>query len=93
MYQCWNALVFSAGQTARRQASARVLLTTLLLGDSDSLTAAASGLCVLTTHTHAPVVAEATVAPDLPEPVKVLTDLEVQTVGKHLDGTQQRADG
>lgn len=74
----------------KRKREEKSVLTALLLRDSDSLTAAARGLRVLTTHAHAPVVTETAVAPDLPQPVKVLTDLEVQTVREHLGKTTCR---
>ena len=44
---------------------------------------------MLTTDADTPVVTETTVATDLPEAVKVLTDLEVQTVREHLRETTE----
>ena len=52
--------------------------------DADSLAAPARRLRVLTTHTHAPVVPQAPVTPDLPQPIKVLAELEIQPVREHL---------
>lgn len=59
-------------------------LTTLLLGDTDSPAATASGLGVLTTDTQAPVVSETTVSADLLEALEIVTELGVDTVGKDL---------
>ena len=41
-------------------------------------------LGVLTTHTEAPEMPETTVRPDLLQPLKVVTDLRVHSVGKDL---------
>merc|ERR1719211_200371 len=58
----------------------------LLLGDTDGLSLVASGLGVLTSGTETPVVTEATVGPDLLEPLKILTELVVKDVGHDLGG-------
>lgn len=59
-------------------------LTTLLLGDTDSPTATASCLGVLTTDTQAPVVSETTVSANLLEALEIVTELGVDTVGEDL---------
>jgi len=56
----------------------------LLLGDTDSLSPAAGGLGVLTTHAHTPGVTETAVGADLLQELKVLTHLVVETVGQDL---------
>lgn len=56
----------------------------LLLGDTDSATAATGRLGVLSTHTEAPVVSETTVGTDLLQALKILTELAVNTVGEDL---------
>ena len=67
----------SAAQRQRKHLS-------LLLGDTDSATAAAGGLGVLTTDAEAPVVTETTVSADLLQALEVLTELGVDTVGEDL---------
>merc|ERR1719326_2408925 len=53
----------------------------LLLGDTHSVsTVTASGLCVLTTHTDVPVVAETTVQTDALHSFDVLAELLVQEI-------------
>jgi len=56
----------------------------LLLGDTDSLASATSGLGVLTADTDTPVVAETTVSADLLQAFQILTELVVQEVGHDL---------
>jgi len=58
----------------------------LLLGDADCATPPACGLCVLTTDTDAPVVAETTVGADLLQSLQVLAKLVVQEVRQNLGG-------
>jgi hypothetical protein len=64
----------------------RVQGLALLLRHTHSLSAATSGLGVLTTHTEAPVVTETPVVPDLLEALKVVTELGVDLVGGDLRG-------
>lgn len=56
-----------------------------LLGHTDRATLTASGLRVLATHTKAPVVAEATVAPHPLEALEILTQLLFENVGVGLN--------
>jgi hypothetical protein len=81
-----TALLSTPRQSAAAtgQSLSRTSLYLLLLGDTHGLAAPARGLCVLTTHPHAPVVPQTPVTPDLPEPVKVLTQLEVKPVRERL---------
>jgi hypothetical protein len=62
----------------------RTYLTTLLLGNTDSTTSAASGLGVLTTDTETPVVTETTMSADLLQALKIITELGVDTVSENL---------
>lgn len=61
-----------------------LFLVLLLLGHTHSATTAASGLGVLTPHTQAPVVTQATVGSDLLHAFQVLTELGLQVVGHDL---------
>jgi hypothetical protein len=56
----------------------------LLLGNTDSLTAATSGLGVLSTDLDTPIVTETSVGTDLLKTLDILTELVVETVGKEL---------
>ncbi|GMR48760.1 hypothetical protein PMAYCL1PPCAC_18955, partial [Pristionchus mayeri] len=62
------------------------LLSSLLLGHSDSASLAASGLGVLSTHTESPVVTETSVETDLLETLEILTPLVVDSGGENLGG-------
>ena len=62
------------------------ILTTLLLGDTDSLASAAGGLGVLTAHSDAPVVAETAMGADLLQAFQIFTELVVQEVSHDLAG-------
>merc|ERR550525_1296224 len=55
-----------------------------LLGDTNSATSATGRLCVLTTDTQAPVVAQTAVSADLLQTLEILAQLVVQLVGQHL---------
>lgn len=55
-------------------------LLALLLGHSDSSSASAGGLGVLTAHTNTPVVSKATVGADLLETLEILAELVVERV-------------
>merc|ERR550525_103422 len=55
-----------------------------LLGDTNSATSATGCLCVLTTDTQAPVVAQTAVSADLLQTLEILAQLVVQLVGQHL---------
>ena len=67
----------TSSQTARTCSST-------LLGHTNSLTPATSGLGVLSTHTKAPVVTQTTVIPDLLEPLEIIPELHVQGIGNNL---------
>jgi len=56
----------------------------LLLGDTDGTTSAAGSLGVLTTDTESPVVTETSVGTDLLQPLEIVTELGVNTVGQDL---------
>jgi len=56
----------------------------LLLGDTDSATSAAGGLSVLTTDTESPIVTETSVSTNLLQPLEIVTELGVNTVGQDL---------
>ena len=62
----------------------RKYLSTLLLGHTDSTTAAASCLRVLSTNTETPVVTKTTMSSDLLQALKIITKLGVDTVGQNL---------
>merc|ERR1712142_276904 len=56
----------------------------LLLGHTDGATTTTGGLGVLTAHTQTPEVSESTVSPDLLQPLKIFSQLVVETVSKDL---------
>jgi hypothetical protein len=59
-------------------------LLTLLLGHTDSATAATGRLGVLTAHAETPVVSQTTVGTDLLEALEIFTELAVDAVGQDL---------
>ena len=69
----WRVYWKDQGKTGRKGLA-------LLLGHTHSLSAATSGLGVLTTHTDAPIVTQTPVVPDLLEALKVVTELSVDLV-------------
>lgn len=56
----------------------------LLLADTDGSAAAASGLGVLSTDTQTPVVTQTPVGTNLLQSLQIITELAVNSVGKHL---------
>lgn len=74
----------STTPTRRKNPKSEAIRLTLLLGDTDGPAATTSGLGVLTTDTQAPVVSETTVGADLLQPLQVVTELGVDSVGENL---------
>jgi len=66
------------------QDKVRYELTALLLRYTNSAPSAASGLCVLSTHTNTQVMTDTTVSPDLLQTLKVISELDIQSVRREL---------
>jgi len=68
----------------KQKCQKRKVLSVLLLGYTDSSAATSGGLGVLSTNPEAPVMTKSPMCSDLLQPLEILTQLVVKTVGQDL---------